>query len=317
MVLAPLNLLELGADGVEGVLVNSDPVSLGRLATTCKFFKAATADAAFVALLAAARGFSSTAASASCSGEHGSSVRGRQAAAEFNLASSVADSIEGIAVLEKMRSIDTNHIIFHLGSLSMTVPSKKLLLEYAALMRCHPRLQMRIESHTGVGAPPRIAPQHSVERACVVSRFLHRHGVPVERLRATGWGMDVGIARDWPAAREFARAECFVSGTGQQCSPVLRNCRIPCHPSTMLPLAPTFTPPCMIPIAPAGVLGTAGRSHWRKADGGSGGGLPNGPVSAVVAELLRGRCSARRIDRAGQAVRPKQRPALVGGRHVD
>jgi len=91
--------------------------------------------------------------------------------------------------------IKSNHIVFHLASLKMVKESKNLLAQYAKLMQRHPRLLMRIDSHTGVGAPPPIAPQHSVQRACVVAKHLVELGIGLERVMACAWGMDVGRAR--------------------------------------------------------------------------------------------------------------------------
>ena len=65
-----------------------------------------------------------------------------------------------------------------LGNLPAHLVSLSRLL---ALMLRHPRLLMRVDSHTGVGAPPRIAPQHSISRACVVAQYLGRKGVPASR----------------------------------------------------------------------------------------------------------------------------------------
>ena len=78
-------------------------------------------------------------------------------------------SLEQLAIVETMRELKSNYIIFHLASLRMVGASKRLLSQYATLMRRHPRLRLRIDSHTGVGAPPHIAPQHSVQRALVVA----------------------------------------------------------------------------------------------------------------------------------------------------
>ena len=49
------------------------------------------------------------------------------------------------------------------------------------------RLRLRVDAHTGVGAPPHIAQQHSVLRACAVTRRLARLGVPLRRIVACAW----------------------------------------------------------------------------------------------------------------------------------
>ena len=50
----------------------------------------------------------------------------------------------------------------------MTNASKLLLNHYLTLLRRHPKLELRIDSHTGVGAPPQVHASHSVRRAAVV-----------------------------------------------------------------------------------------------------------------------------------------------------
>ena len=62
-------------------------------------------------------------------------------------------------------------------------------------MARHPRLKMRVESHTGVGAPPSIAPEHSVRRALTLLQQLSADGVALERISVNAWGMDVGLAQ--------------------------------------------------------------------------------------------------------------------------
>ena len=169
--------LELG-DMLEGVLLQSDMSSLGRLACTCKFFKAALADPVFVALLAAAQGFVTAVGSSTRTGaadravandgdrngpfrvtvlrgagrEGGSSNSTPAAFTAAAYPAALADSIEAVAVMQAVRALASNHVVFHMGSLHMTTAAKARLSEYAALMRRHPRLRMRIDSHTGVGA---------------------------------------------------------------------------------------------------------------------------------------------------------------------
>ena len=129
----------------------------------------------------------------------------RNRAAQFYFSST--DSIEALAVAEAVRDIGTHHIIFHLASLSIVASSKKLLSSYAALMQRHPKLVMRIDSHTGVGAPRHIADDHSVSRAAVAAKYCVKKGVSASRISACAWGMRVGLACDWPARQEFARVE--------------------------------------------------------------------------------------------------------------
>ena len=74
----------------------------------------------------------------------------------------------------------------------------------------HRDLRLRIDSHTGVGAPPQVHASHSVQRAAVVSQRLVSSGVAADRISACAWGYRVGQHRNWPATREFARVEVFV-----------------------------------------------------------------------------------------------------------
>ena len=129
----------------------------------------------------------------------------------FFLSSTHARSLEALSLLLALRDLKTNHIVFHLASLEMVTSSRRLLSEYARLLHRHRRLRLHIESHTGVGAPPQIAPQHSVRRACAVSKWLISRGVPVRQLSACAWGQDIGIAHDWPASSAYARCELFLA----------------------------------------------------------------------------------------------------------
>jgi hypothetical protein len=46
---------------------------------------------------------------------------------------------------------------------------------------------MRIDSHCGVGAPRQIAPQHSIQRACVVAQRVLSAGVKASNVTACAW----------------------------------------------------------------------------------------------------------------------------------
>lgn len=208
-----MHLLDLGDNGLEGVFLSSTLAvhALGRLSCTCKSFRETLNDATFLRRLTAAHGFTipTPAAGTVDTKEEGSSVSessdiedqdsvgdSSDGATGLILSAAVVDSLEVLSVLASLKAdIKTNHIVFHLASLKMVKQSKDVLGEYAKLMKRHPRLRIRIDSHTGVGAPPPIAPQHSVQRACVVARELVALGIGLERVMACAWGMDVGRAR--------------------------------------------------------------------------------------------------------------------------
>ena len=208
-----MHLLDLGDNGLEGVLLSKalGVQSLARLSCTCIMFRQTMKDATFLRRLTAAYGFISTpvpapdaaAANEGCISEvsdaeddDGSDSPAPVPASGFLLSASVVDSLAALDVLTSMHAdIKTNHIVFHLASLKMVKQSKDVLGEYAKLMKRHPLLRLRIDAHTGVGAPPPIAPQHSVQRACVVAKQLVAFGIGLERVVACAWGMDVGRAR--------------------------------------------------------------------------------------------------------------------------
>lgn len=210
-----MHLLDLGDNGLEGVLLSKalGVQSLARLSCTCIMFRQTMKDATFLRRLTAAYGFISTpvpapdAAAANegrisetsdAEDDDGSDSPGAAPvpASDFLLSTAVVDSLAALDVLTSMRAdVKTNHIVFHLASLRMVKQSKDVLGEYAKLMKRHPRLRLRIDAHTGVGAPPPIAPQHSVQRACVVAKQLVAFGIGLERVVACAWGMDVGRAR--------------------------------------------------------------------------------------------------------------------------
>ena len=60
-------------------------------------------------------------------------------------------------------------------------------------------------------APPGIAPQHSLQRGAIVAKALVSYGVLPSRIEVTAWGNRVGLANDWPASQEFARAEVYLA----------------------------------------------------------------------------------------------------------
>jgi len=196
-------LLDLGENGLEGVLISKvlDVRSLGRLMCANKFFADTLSDPVFLRRLTAAHGFSAPDPTrlSDDDGDDNSDDDGDDnstATAPLFFSGALVDSLAVLDVMSSIKAdIKSNHIVFHLASLKMVKLSKNLLAQYAQLMQRHPRLLMRIDSHTGVGAPPPIAPQHSVQRACVVAKYLADLGIGLERITACAWGMDVGRAR--------------------------------------------------------------------------------------------------------------------------
>ena len=100
-------------------------------------------------------------------------------------------------------------------------------------MIAHPSLGVHVDAHCGVGAPSYIAPEHSVRRALKAATMLSAKGVSPDRISATAWGMDVGVAHLWPPSRAFARAELYI---------VLprTNVRAPSHPAYYEGITPFF-----------------------------------------------------------------------------
>jgi outer membrane protein OmpA-like peptidoglycan-associated protein len=301
-------LLELGENGLESVVLspNLEVSSLGLLSCSCRVFKEMMADSAFLRRLSVAHGFSlqdPTAAAASPDRTDASSKDesrsedeedGNAAAAEFVLDSRAVDSLEALAVLSSVRELKTNHIVFHLASLKMTSNSEALLDQYATLMKHHPRLRMRIDSHTGVGAPPPIAPQHSVQRACRVARHVMRHGISLERILACAWGMDVGRKQRWAATQEYARAEVYLSMAPREAvtadskeedqyndegieSGQVRNC-MPCWPSYYEEIRPRVA--C---IAKRELAGEGEHEHDDHDEAGSGDDDAPGGFTQIIA----------------------------------
>ena len=236
-----MHVLDIGEDGLLSVLPHvRDAFDLARLASTCRVFHQMLRDRSVLARIAQVR-FPDAAGSEDDDGglppvarsraggsdddealtsdeddeeaDHAAPPRPASNYKEFRLppASKVGvDSLEVLAVMERVRALESNHIVFHLASLSMVDRSKALLNRYVGLMRRHPRLRLRIDSHCGVGAPPSIAPSHSEARACTVAQYVVRRGISVDRISASAWGMDVGRARRWPATKEFARCDIFL-----------------------------------------------------------------------------------------------------------
>jgi hypothetical protein len=161
-------LLQLGDDVLEGLIILIDTTSLGRLMMTCKDLKHTLSDPRVLLRLAEERNFPTRPTIASSARER----RNQDRQPHFYFSPENVDSVEALAVMESVCALESHHIIFHLASLTMVNASKKLLKSYAALMRRHSRLRIHIDSHTGVGAPPHIAPTHSVRRACVAAKFL-------------------------------------------------------------------------------------------------------------------------------------------------
>ena len=189
-------------DDLTAVLLSTDTTGLGRCMSVCRRLHQMLSTPQLLRMLAIEHGFRARTVSNEDDDDLGT---------QFELTAAHVISIEALAVLEKMRRVETNHIIFRLGSLDMTPSSAELLGRYADLMRQHPRLLLRLDSHTGVGAPPMIHRSHSVRRASVVAEYLDDRGVSLERISVNAWGYRVGMKRNWPARPEFARVELFVA----------------------------------------------------------------------------------------------------------
>ena len=196
-----IHLLDLGDNGLEVVLLSPELSfpSLARLASVCRGFRATLSETAFLRRLATAHGFSDARAPAPAPmptqrhespNDESSDDEHDTFPAEFHLLASSVDCLEALAVLSDIRERlqpRGNHIVFHLASLRMIKDSQELLDQYAALMVRYPRLVMRIDSHCGVGAPRQIAPQHSIQRACVVAQRVLSAGVKASNVTACAW----------------------------------------------------------------------------------------------------------------------------------
>lgn len=235
-------LLEsLHDDDLEVVLLRTDTPSLARLASTCTKLRAMLAEPSLLRRLVHVRGFSPGRAPADADED---TAAGR--APHFHLSADVVDSLEGLAILEALRAepLGGSHLVFHLASLSMVSESKELLSRYAELLRRHPRLTVRIDSHTGVGAPSRIHASHSVRRAVVAARALAAHDVSMERISACAWGYRVARQHDWPPTTKYARCELFLT------LPAARNALGPVvAPTPVATTAPAVAPEASEPEA--------------------------------------------------------------------
>ena len=200
--MSTVELLGLDDDALEAVLLVAPTIVLGNLICTCKQMRTNISAQPFLQRLCKSRKLSNGPAAAPPS-----------TSLQFHCPADFVDSLEALAVLEAMsgKDLGENHVAFHLASLTMTKPSKALLTHYLALLKRHPKLELRIDSHTGVGAPAGVHASHSVRRAAVVADWLMSHGVAAERLSACAWGYRVGMKRNWPARPEFARVELFVA----------------------------------------------------------------------------------------------------------
>ena len=314
-------LLDLGENALDCLLLspNLDVLSLGRLACSCKAFEGTLTDAGFLRRLTAARGFTVPDEQDALPASAGSAVhedegedepedRDDEASApRLVLSANTVDSLAALAVLSLVRdTVTSNHIVFHLASLRMVQSSKAVLAQFGELMKRFPQLRLRIDSHTGVGAPPPIAPQHSVQRARVVAQYLMHKGVPLERIMACAWGMDVGRANRWPGTQAYARAEVFLAmaprgaevtdpapssgkeaategpaddaavGPAEEASPFpVDNC-MPCWPSYYRGIEPRVKS-----IARAELSGDEGQGH-EDGDASPGQGLPIGLLQIIA-----------------------------------
>ena len=127
----------------------------------------------------------------------------------FHLDATDCATVEELAVLEDVRALGGNSVIFHLATLSPVQRSTRLVSNWALLLLRYPFLNVRIDAHCGVGAPATIAPEHSVRRALTVAAMLKHAGVEPHRMEALAWGMEVGVRHFWPPSQDFARAELY------------------------------------------------------------------------------------------------------------
>jgi hypothetical protein len=223
-------LLGLSDDDLTAVLLCTETEGLGRLMRTCRFMNDRLRDPAFLRMLALSRGFKEQAPLQ----DDDEMMKGTQ----YALTARHCSSIEALAIVEAMRRIESNHIIFRLGSLVMTPPSVERLCRYADLLHKHPRLLLRMDSHTGVGAPPMIHKSHSVRRAYVVADYLDDKGIGSDRVSSNAWGYKVGMKHNWPAQPEFARVELFIAFAPAASDGLTATTAFEC--STCLPAWPPY-----------------------------------------------------------------------------
>ena len=197
-----MELLALDDDALEAILCVMETNALATLMCTCKQLETAIKSQPLLDRLCDLRSIT-----------RGPSVHTVKETTHFHCSADFVDSLEALAIIEAMQGdmIGGNHITFHLASVDMTAPSEELLARYAGLLRRHPRLRLRLDSHTGVGAPAGIHASHSVRRAQAVADWLLAHDVDAERISACAWGYRVGQKRRWPASSKFARVELFVA----------------------------------------------------------------------------------------------------------
>jgi len=189
---------ELPRDVLDAALLLIDLPSLGMSSCASRRVLETVRSSSFLRRLRAARGV------------------GDASSASSSVASASATPLEALAAHEALQAISSNHIIFHLASLTMVRSSARLLQGYSRVMRKHPKLLMKVEAHCGVGAPGAIAARHSVERGCVVARYLVKRGVAARRVEVRAWGKVVGLANLWPGSQRFARAEVFFAFEGER-----------------------------------------------------------------------------------------------------
>lgn len=119
-------------------------------------------------------------------------------------------TLEQLAVLEVLRNIGTNRLVYEGASIALRAGSRARCEDFAKLMLRHPSLTVSVEAHTGRNAPEGFAPAFTKARAMQGFRYLARLGVGHDRITAcNGWGKDVAIAAGWQPGIESARAELF------------------------------------------------------------------------------------------------------------
>ena len=111
-------------DDLTAVLLSTDTTGLGRCMSVCRRLHQMLSTPQLLRMLAIEHGFRARTVSNEDDDDLGT---------QFELTAAHVISIEALAVLEKMRRVETNHIIFRLGSLDMTPSSAELLGRYADL----------------------------------------------------------------------------------------------------------------------------------------------------------------------------------------
>ena len=195
-------LLDLDDDALDAVMLAMGTAALANFMCTCKVMAEKLNSQSLLARLSASRSITA-----------GPSASPPSERTQFHCSADAVDSLEALAVVEALKghAFGTNCIAFKLASVTMTTASKDLLRRYLDLLRRHPKLELRMDSHTGVGAPPQIHASHSIRRASAVADWLIHEGIDPARISACAWGYRVGMRRRWPARPEFARVELFVA----------------------------------------------------------------------------------------------------------